>query len=154
MVKNVLILSFLILITSCKGTDSATTQKQENNAEKLAGGSLYGNGNEGFDKGHQLIKNRVDLKAFIKKMNQSNDVIKPKSIDLIDFDDSMLLAIFDKVRTTGGYSLVFDEVKQEKGRYIVKTNMEKPGEMASSVMTQPYLILKLPKTDKEVTVER
>jgi len=149
--KYLVILALCCSAINCKSTDSLKMKGSQ--VQIVTNGGLYGNGKEGFEKGHQAIKSKVDYKAMINKMNRANKVAKPEEANTIDFENYILVAIFDKVRSTGGYSMEFEKMTMEGQNLILHIKMNKPERLATSIMTQPYLLLKLPKTNKEIEVK-
>ncbi|MCP1728011.1 hypothetical protein J2T60_002011 [Natronospira proteinivora] len=70
----------------------------------------------------------------------------------VDFDQSMVVAIFMGERRTGGYSVQVDEVRQDGDDIMVQVIMEEPGEgcMTTQAITRPFQLVLLPQLDGEV----
>jgi hypothetical protein len=112
--------------------------------QEVSKGVLTGNGEEGIAENQSfIIQTAGEWEDLRTKMNAVNETIGETSID---FDKNTLLAYFDKIRPTGGYSVsIFEVLKSDRG---VQANYRFgiPGEMAIDIMTQPYHIILIPKT--------
>ena len=73
-------------------------------------------------------------------------------IPLINFEQETVVALFLGEKTSGGYSISVEQIMNINDKVIVtyKIGFPKKGEMVTTVMTQPYCIIKMPKTLKEV----
>jgi len=69
------------------------------------------------------------------------------------FKERILIVIFDKQQTTGGHSIEIVESEQTSGKIIFKYRKSHPEGMATSVMTQPYYLASIIKTDREIIFE-
>jgi hypothetical protein len=81
------------------------------------------------------------------------DVGKPAPLPGVDFENEMILATFAGQKPTGGY---FTEIKavRDSGKEIQVhvTETEPPSDVSViTVLTHPYHIVKIPRTDKPVT---
>lgn len=74
----------------------------------------------------------------------------------IDFAKDMVVAVFLGSRTTGGYTIAIEEVRDEGGKLIVKYRESSPGRGAitAQVITAPYHIVAVPKKPGEVRFEK
>ena len=79
-------------------------------------------------------------------MNAVNDVTQSFTETKIDFDTYTILVVFDKLRSSGGYGIDL-EVETKADKIIVKTIKTSPEGIASAVMTQPYCIIKIVRSD-------
>jgi len=72
----------------------------------------------------------------------------------IDFTAFTLLAVVDEMHTSGGFDINVTDVVEADGivTVTVETTSQGPGE-ATAVMTQPYHIVKIPKTTLPVVFE-
>ncbi|MDR0801752.1 protease complex subunit PrcB family protein [Fluviicola sp.] len=71
---------------------------------------------------------------------------------IIDFNDYMLLAIFDKGRPTGGYSVSVTSVTENINQIVVNVAYTGTGD-ATQMPTCPYIIVKIPKSNKPVVFQ-
>lgn len=73
----------------------------------------------------------------------------------IDFEKETVIALFLGEKTSGGYSITVKQIENinDKVNVVYKVTSPKPGDMVTSVMTQPYCIIKMAKTSKELVFE-
>ncbi|EDP72529.1 hypothetical protein FBALC1_15547 [Flavobacteriales bacterium ALC-1] len=142
-VMTVLILLFAL---NCKTTTANQPKMGEEDIVLIAKGSLFGSGEEGIKEQNSVIINEDDWQDIMVKMNSVNKVSDSFSESDIDFSKYTVIAVFDKVKTTGGHSLKLDITPSSKN---IEVNIirKSPSGMATSVMTQPYYIVKITKSD-------
>lgn len=73
----------------------------------------------------------------------------------VDFEASMVVAVFMGERRTGGHRVRVESVRQSGEQLIVSVNMEAPGPncMTTQALTQPYQIVRLPRLEGEVAFQ-
>lgn len=158
MKKQTLIILSLIFIVSCKCKKNNAEMVNNNgktvNMESvlIAKGNLYGSGSEGFSKQNMVIENQSDWEELMNKMDKVNNVSDRFMDTKIDFSNYSVIAIFSDVKGSGGHSIEIDMSKTTKNR-IVKVNYISPKGNATSVMTQPYYITKISKTDLPIVFQ-
>ena len=71
----------------------------------------------------------------------------------IDFSKYMAIAFFMGEKSTGGYQIIVDSIVGTKDQVVVyyKEIGPKLGEMVTMAFTQPYSIIKMARTSKEIT---
>ncbi len=125
--------------------------KQEN-IVLIGKGNLHGSGAEGIEKQNLVITTTEEWKDLLNKINAVNKVSDSFSETDIDFSEYTIIAIFEEVKNSGGHSL--DLVIQEtKDKMLVDVLRKSPDGIATSVMTQPYYIVKIPKTSLPIVFE-
>lgn len=143
---NKIFATFILLFAlNCKSTQ---------NQEKMIGerivligkGNLYGSGEEGIKAHNSVINDENDWQDLMAKINSINKVSESFSETKIDFSKYSIIAVFDDVKSTGGHSLDLD-IKPNSENIEVKVNRKSPEGMATSVMTQPYYIVKIAKSE-------
>jgi len=74
----------------------------------------------------------------------------------INFNDEMIIAVFQGSHSTGGYSIEITKIikKENSVEVFVKETTPSPGSMVTQAITQPYHIVKTKKADKEVIFKR
>ena len=85
-------------------------------------------------------------------MNAVNKVSDNFTETKIDFSKFTVIAVFDAVKTSGGHSIELD-IKPNTENVVVEVSRKSPDGMATSVMTQPYHIVKIPKTDLPIVFQ-
>lgn len=113
----------------------------------IKSGNMFGAGEEGLADGIIAVSNTEQMNDLINKINGVNEEIKESLIsDVHFFDESMLVFIFDKVRGSGGHSLKIETITNSGNEIIVTVKEIAPNGPASTVMTQPYVVLKVKKS--------
>ena len=144
-----------ILFIGCN--NSKEISKQNNKTEEnpisvdyivVDDGVLYGAGQEGLDSGYKIARNEEEFLAILEKM-QLKDVKISSHSDLV-FEESMYVFLFDKVRNTGAYKFEVINILKSENEIIIETKSKAPDDNAPSVITQPYLIIKMKKNNSSI----
>ncbi|RZJ54468.1 MAG: protease complex subunit PrcB family protein [Flavobacterium sp.] len=143
MKQIILFLSILFLITSCDSDDSEVSEVQ---FTVIAQGDVY-NGNFETPKLNLVIKNNEQWNALKNSMS-SYSVTKINETD-IDFTKYEVIAVVDQVYRSGGYSIDITKISQNNRNIIVKVDQLQKGNL-TSVITQPFHIVKITKTGKRI----
>ena len=149
--KTNLLLVVLLCALSCKckiknndientNMENAKVETEESNV--IAKGNLYGSGAEGIEAQNLIITNQNDWEELMVKMNSVNKVSDSFSETEIDFSKYSLIAVFDNVKGSGGHRLEI-VINKTAENTIVNINKVAPTGNATSVMTQPYQIVKI-----------
>ncbi|WP_221892414.1 protease complex subunit PrcB family protein [Winogradskyella flava] len=145
MINKIFSVLIIFLALNCKSTENQA--KMANEAVVLiAKGNLYGAGAEGIKKQHLVITERQDWNNLITKLNSVNNVSNGFTETAIDFSKYTVIAVFDEVKTSGGYSVELD-IASHSDKTVIKVTQNSPDGMATAVMTQPYYIAKVSKTN-------
>jgi len=113
-------------------------------------GNLYGNGDEGISASNLVIRTQSDWDDLVSKMDSYNEVSNDFENVPINFEEQMVIACFDKVRSSGGYTIDITETDVVNNKLEVTVEKGGPGEMATTVITQPFVIVVMEKCDSEV----
>lgn len=70
----------------------------------------------------------------------------------VNFETENILAIFSGIRSNSGYSLAVTNVWQEDGKLILGIRENVENEVTSTVITEPFIIVTVPKTSLEIEV--
>lgn len=70
----------------------------------------------------------------------------------INFDNEMIIAVFQGMHSTGGYSIEITQIieKDKSLEIFIKETSPAPGSVTTQAVTQPYHIVKTKRTDKEI----
>ncbi|SHI63792.1 PrcB C-terminal [Mesonia phycicola] len=146
--KNLVYICLAIVMFSCN-----SAKNNENiTINLISKGDLYGDGAEGIEEQQTVIDNQQDWNALFEKIN-INEKSAATSFISIDFNKQMLLAIFDKQRTTGGHAISIVESVEAKNKVTFKYKITHPDGLATMVMTQPFYLATIAKTEKEIVFE-
>ncbi len=150
--KKLIIITSIILFAACK-SNKKIAQNKPFAYQLLAQSTLHGNGAEGFEAGLYKISDKAQWQDFLKKINTVNNESSKFNPDNPDFDKYMIVAIFDKVLSYGGVKFSIGKVENTKDTVKFVTKHEEPeGQMSIQVMNQPYILIKIKKTDKALVV--
>lgn len=74
----------------------------------------------------------------------------------IDFNDEMVIAVFQGSRSTGGYAIEITKIveKENSVEVFVKETAPSPDSLVTQAFTQPHHIVKTKRVDKEVIFRR
>jgi len=154
--KAIFSLAILILatVTSCKVTEEVEEQTVDEGKEILntstfiEAGNLFGSGEEGITEGGHVFNSWDEAKAFTVKMNKFNKGFKGFSVDM---EEKTVITYFDQVRPTLSYAVKFVSMMEYSGKIEVKYQLVSPTGPAAEVITQPYVMVCIPKTNKEIS---
>lgn len=142
----VLLLSLIVLGCS----ESKEGMKVEYHT--ISNGVLLGAGGEGIEQGNLIIDNWNEWSELLVKLDAVNNVSDSFLVSKEEFDNSILIAVFDEVRSTGGYSLEL-EVKQYEHEIMVSVMNLSPDGMVTQAICQPYSIIQIEKSDHSIVFQ-
>lgn len=144
MLKKLIALSLIITGFSCKSYQDPSTE----NMTIIHQSELTGNGEEGIKGSYHVIENKKDWDLLEEKMNSIND--QRIKMDPVNYKSEMVIALFSDVINSGGHSIAIKDITKKDNKIIINVEELSPSGLATSVMTQPYYIAKIPKTDKTI----
>ncbi len=115
----------------------------------IAKGNLFGSGAEGLEKENVVITNSEDWNTLMAQMDAVNKVSERFAETEIDFAEYTVIAVFDEVKSSGGHHIEL-EIIQNSEALVVYIKYLAPRGIATTMMTQPFYIVKLPKQDSSV----
>jgi len=98
-----------------------------------------------------------DRKSLLKVYGYVNRIRKPGfPIPTIDFSKETVIAVFMGEKTSGGYAVSVESVKEEGEKVIVQIKEVKPGtkDMVTMAITQPFCFAKINNVGKEIVFEK
>jgi hypothetical protein len=113
-------------------------------------GDLYGNGKEQIAKQCLVINTSSEWNQLLVKMNSVNLVSTGFLETNIDFSIYTVIAIFDEVRMNNGYSITINMVESDNKIIVNVQYSTTNGGSVASVITQPYKIVKINKSNKVI----
>jgi hypothetical protein len=142
------LLTCSVLLSSfrCTESDSATHVIKP---ILIGQGDLYGNGSENIPKQNIVITDQSIWTDLINAMNTTNKVSDSFTEINIDFSNYQIIAVFDNIKQNGGHSIDITKIIENDNNIIVTVENLQTGNL-SSVITQPYHIVKITKTTKDV----
>lgn len=151
--KSVLFTTTILFIAGCatpKETVVVRDPPQKVEFVTIGMGSLFGAGEEGIEESNILIRSNDEWAGLKKKMDAVNSVTQNFKEHEVNFNEYYLIACFDATRPTGGFSLEIKDVSTTLKRLEVLIERQTPKGEATSVLSQPYHIIRIPLTDKEI----
>ena len=112
-------------------------------------GVLYGNGQEGIIKQNLVIKTQTEWNNLLTAMNSVNNVSDSFTETDIDFSEYMVIAVFDEVKSNGGWSIDITDVTNYADSIVVTVQNLKQGD-DTDITIQPYCIVRIPLSEKNV----
>ena len=142
-------------LQSCKTTDEVIEEKPTESISEttsfpirtIAEGYLTGNEKEGIGEGGMVINSQAAWDALVAKMNSVNDAIEEQSID---FNELTVLAFFDQIRGSGGYTVDIVSVVKDGDKLVANVEKTVPKEDQIEIMTQPFMIGFIDKTNEPI----
>jgi hypothetical protein len=118
----------------------------------IAQNNLYGAGREGFVRQNIVIRDNAAWQNLINQINAVNNTSETFTETNINFSEYMIVAVFDEVKGNGGWSIDITNIENQENQIVVNLTNLKTGN-AASVITQPYQIVKIPVSNKEIIFE-
>lgn len=103
------------------------------------------------------IKVIKEQNTLLEIYGQVNKTRKPGfPIPTVNFEKETIVAVFLGQKNTGGFSVSVNEIVEKDGKLFINVKETKPdkGSMATMVFTQPFCIIKLNNTDKELVFKK
>ena len=148
--KTILLILSFFLSFGCNNNDPQKPfQSTEITFTEIGQGALFGNGVENISQSNLLINNQTDWQNLVSQMNSVNNVSDTFSETSIDFDNFSVIAIFLEIKGNGWEVVINTIIENED--YITISIQET--ESMTTVITQPFQIVKIPKTTKEIVAE-
>lgn len=149
--KNlILIFSILLSLTCCSDDDNSKLKTVD--FTLIGQGELSGNGAENISQSNLTINDLNTWNELMIKMNSINDVTDNFKETELDFNQYQIIAIFDQIYGNGGHSIDVTNIFEKKNNLIVKIENLKNGD-DTQVVTQPFHIIKIIKTEKQIIFE-
>ncbi|WBX75204.1 protease complex subunit PrcB family protein [Tenacibaculum ovolyticum] len=142
--KLVVTILFSIMLTSCPNKDQRGLQ-EESLFVSLFKGRM--NGSENIKETNKVITSDNEWQYFLSTLN-----IDKNNIPVVDFSKSTLIVLIDKVRNTGGFDIGVEKISIQERKLIinVKHAGPKPTDMVTMAIEQPFQVIKINKTNKEI----
>lgn len=151
--KTIIFSLVLLFALSCTNNSDAIDFEPQIITPVLIGkGDLSGVGAEGIVKQTIVVSNQTSWTNLMNSMNKRNDITKNFTTTTIDFNKYQILAAFDVNKTSGGYSIDIITVVENQKDIVVTIKHLLNGNL-TTVMTQPFHIVKIPRTTKPVVFQ-
>ncbi len=151
MSKTIILIVSIFFIVSCNNNETDTTFQPVEIIPTLIGkGSL--SGNEGISQSNLVIQNQTDWQNLMNQMDSNGNFTDTFSETDIDFENFMIIAIFDQVHGNDGWTIdIINITENENNIVITIDNLETGG--LGGVITQPFHIVKISISNKPIVFE-
>lgn len=143
-----LLCSILFISISCRNEEEENIDgKNQINFLLIGKGNLVGNY---VPQQNTIITNSIQWNNFLNQIDSTTHQTSASFITTyVDFNDYMVIIVVDEMYNNGGHSI--DITSMEEHPQYINIYVEKllHGN-ATSVITQPYHIVKIPKTSKSL----
>ena len=151
LLRMMLLLPFLALEIACG--DKTEACLQDDGFTEIYKGELSGNGTEKIDKSNLVIKNQSEWSDLMNQMKDSIYSITDNFKEInIDFGNYMIIAVFDEIKQTGGHFIDIVDITCNRNKIVISVRNLKKGD-DTNVITQPFHIIKIPRTEKQITFD-
>lgn len=101
-----------------------------------------------------VIDSQNEFKKLWGKVYSNSQPIPP--LPDVNFAEETVLAVFMGKRSTGGFTIEIDHIKENDDclKAIVKTTTPEPGEMVTMAISQPFHIAKVRVSGKKIVFKR
>jgi len=149
-----LILSFVLFISiGCNKNDDENSFEPQTIEPVLIGkGDLLTAFSSNPLQQNIIITNKTEWDNFIVGMNNPNNLSNNFTEINIDFNNFQIIAVFDNVKQTGGFSIDITNVVENPNNIVVTIKHLFTGG-DNTIITQPYHIVKIPKTSKPIVFQ-
>jgi len=118
--------------------------------EQVGKGALFGDGQEGIVETQAVLRSEEDWTHLKQQMDSVNEVTREFRDQDLDFSKEMIIVCVDKLRGSGGYEIEIIDILEYPKKIVVIVEQVNPSEMATSVMTQPFHVVKIPISEKQI----
>ena len=152
--KTILFSLLLLFTLSCTNNDDNNDFEPQTITPVLIGkNNLYGNGEEGILQKSIVISDQIAWTQMMNSMNRTNNVTKNFTTTTIDFNKYQVIAVFDNIKTAGGYSIDIITIVENQNNIVVTIKHFSDGVIAATVITQPFHIVKILKKRKLIVFQ-
>ncbi|MFD2541188.1 protease complex subunit PrcB family protein [Lacinutrix gracilariae] len=147
-----LILVLSILTFNCNSDNTTTNSEEEVASTLISKDNLYGNGDEGIAEQNMVIQNQTDWNNLLTQIDAVNTTSHTFTETDIDFSEYTIIAVFDQIRGNGGHSIDLNITSNQEVITVTVTHINPAGN-AATVITQPYHIVKIEKSNLPIYFE-
>ena len=147
--KNYLLIFFcsiFFILNSCSDNEQTAESKTPIMISQIGKGEMVG---KDIPQQNTLITNSTQWNNFLTILNNPNNISNGFTETNIDFNQFMVIAVIDQVYLNGGHSVDIITVDEDPQNIFVDVEKLLPGNL-TAVVTQPYHIVKIPKSTKPV----
>jgi len=76
------------------------------------------------------------------------------ALPLVNFSKEMVIAVYAGTKSNAGYSITVEQVEDDGNLVTISYRERSPSGMTAAVMTQPFHLVTIPKTSKQIVFKR
>jgi len=142
--KNLIYLILpLFVLTACTNDDNDVIA---NDVQFTTVGKNSLNGGENIPQSNFVFNNQADWNNFLNQINTINNVSGTFNETNIDFNAFTVITVVDEVKTSGSEISIINVMENTNNIQIAKELTM----FATTVISQPFHIIKIPKTNKPI----
>lgn len=141
--------SIFLIISSCSDNDGNVETKTPVNVTQIGKGNLMANY---VPQQNMVITTSSQWNTLLNTLDSVNNTSGSFTETNIDFNQFMVIAVFDQVFPNGGHSIDIISIDDNPQNMTVDLERLLTGN-ATSIVTQPYHIVKIPKSTKPVVFQ-
>lgn len=138
--------SIFFIISSCSDNEENTESKTPVTVHQIGKGDLVGTY---VPQQNMVITTTAQWSALLSNLDAFNNISGGFTETNIDFNQYMIIAVFDDVYSNGGHSIDIMTVDENLQNIVVDVEKLLTGNV-TTVVTQPYHIVKVQKSTKPV----
>ncbi len=112
-------------------------------------GALFVNEDAEFSSGLVILRSEEALKKMVERMNKNQEIV---ALPNVNFEQEMVVVIFDQVRSTAGHSIAVTLMNETDDRITIHVKHTPPTGIAAEVITQPFTIISTGKSDQLISL--
>ena len=145
MKKSLILFIFSLFLWSCQSDDTTATSITPIETTLIGKGNLYGGSSQDMNQQNLVITNETELNDFLNLLDPVNNISGYFNETDINFTEFTLIIAIDEIRPSGGHELGIDVNTDNEIIFVTVTSISPQGQ-ATTVLTQPYHIVKIPKS--------
>ena len=161
MLKKILFSSLLLLlflgVNSCKSAQQERDKKNTSTTKEVTKSVAFtkllsGNHANENDANQILVKNNETLERIYNQINLTQ--FPGEKIPEIDFEKKTILVLYMGAKSTGGYGVFIENIVASSTEMLVFYKETAPKGMTTSVLTQPFYIASIAKTNLPIHFQK
>lgn len=138
-----LLFGFILILASCKSVSTIPAEIHEITFEEICVGYLYDAGENDIPQGQFIINQEADLMPF-KSKNESwcwSD---------LEFQSFTYILIIDELQGDRSHEIAVSSISEIDNKITIQHSYIVNHGAFPEVMNQPYLLISIPKTEKDI----
>ena len=138
--------SLFLILYSCSDNEENVTNNVPINVQLIGKGNIMG---DYLTQQNTIITNSTQWNNLLNDLNSANNVSDGFTETNIDFNQYMVIAVIDEIYPNGGHSIDIITATEMQQNIVIDVEKLLAGNV-TTVVTQPYHIVKIPKSTKPV----